>query len=156
MISCANLSKMNWKNKLIYLIAVLALIGFLDSLYLSASHYSQSIHCSIVSGCQEVLASSYSEIMGVPIAFGGVVFYLFILINALLYIDRPNKWSFRSLAYVPIAGFLFSLYLTYLQFFVIGALCQYCLLSALTSTGLLISGLSLAKTRPKNNPPIKD
>ena len=152
MISFANLSKMNWKNKLIYFIAGASLIGFLDSLYLSASHYSQSIHCSVISGCQEVLASPYSEIMGIPIAFGGVIFYLFILINALLYLDNQNKWSFKALVYIPIFGFLFSLYLTYLQIFVIGSVCQYCLLSALSSTFIFITGIILLKKKEKNLP----
>ncbi|MBT4209535.1 MAG: vitamin K epoxide reductase family protein [Candidatus Komeilibacteria bacterium] len=132
-------------NKLIYFFTGISLIGFLDAVYLSVSHYTGHISCSVVSGCQEVLVSQYSEIFGIPLALLGAAYYLFILINSLLYIDNQNKWSKLILSYLPIFGFVFSIYLVYLMFFVIEALCQYCLLSAGTSTLLFILGLIFIK-----------
>lgn len=140
-------------NKLIFVFVAVALIGFLDAVYLSISHYTGSINCSIVSGCQEVLSSQYSEIFGIPLALLGATFYLFILINALLYIDNQNKWSKLALSYIPTLGLLFSIYLVYLMFFVIEALCQYCLLSATTSTLLFILSMIFIK---KNKTPIPE
>lgn len=132
-------------NKLIYTITGIALIGFLDAVYLTVSHYTGHIACSVISGCQEVLVSQYSEIFGIPLALLGAIYYLFILFNSLLYIDNQNKWSKMILSYLPVVGFLFSLYLLYLMFFVIDALCQYCLISATTSTLLFILSMVLIK-----------
>jgi uncharacterized membrane protein len=130
-------------NKLIFGFVGLALIGFLDAIYLTVSHYTGHINCSVISGCQEVLLSPYSKILGIPLALLGALYYLFILINSLLYIDNQNKWSKIFLSYLPIFGFLFSLYLLYLMIFVIEALCQYCLISAGSSTILFILSLIL-------------
>lgn len=132
-------------NKLIITFIAVALIGFIDAVYLTTSHYTGHISCSVVSGCQEVLASSYSEIFGIPLALLGALYYLFIIIMSILYIDHSNKWSKLALSYIPSFGFLFSLYLVYLMFFVIDALCQYCLLSAGTSTTLFILSLIFIK-----------
>ena len=134
-------------NKLIFTFIAVALAGFLDAVYLTVSHYTGYISCSVISGCQEVLASQYSEIFGIPLALLGALYYLFILINLLLYIDNQNKWSSLIISYITIFGFLFSLYLLYLMFFVIDALCQYCLLSATTSTLLLILSMLFIKKK---------
>lgn len=133
----------NLNNKLIIGFASLALIGFLDAIYLTVSHYTGHINCSVISGCQEVLLSPYSKILGIPLALLGALYYLFIIINSLLYIDNQNKWSRIFLSYLPIFSFVFSLYLLYLMIFIINALCQYCLLSAGTSTILFILSLIL-------------
>lgn len=137
-------------NKLIFVFIGIALIGFLDAVYLTVSHYTGHISCSLVSGCQEVLTSSYSEIFGIPLALLGALYYLFIIIMSLLYVDHANKWSKLALSYIPVFGFLFSLGLVYLMFFVIKALCQYCLLSAGTSTTLFILSLIFIKKIKKS------
>ena len=142
----SEMSSPKFNNKLILSFTAVALIGFLDALYLSVSHYTGHISCSVVSGCQEVLVSQYSEIFAIPLAILGALYYLFIIVNSLIYIDSQNKWSKLILSYLPIFGFLFSLYLVYLMFFVINALCQYCLLSASTSTILFILSLRLLKS----------
>jgi len=135
--------------KLIFCFVGLALIGFLDAVYLTTAHYTGTINCSVISGCQEVLVSQYSIILSIPVALLGTVYYIFILLNALLYIDRQTKLSLKVLKYLPSLGWLFSLYLIYLMFFVIKALCQYCLLSAITSTLLFIMSLILLNKSKK-------
>ena len=137
-------------NKLIYIFTAISLLGFLDAIYLTTSHYTGHITCSVISGCQEVLVSQYSEIFGIPLALLGAAYYLFILINSLLYIDNQNKYSKLVLSYIPIFGFLFSIYLIYLMFFVIEALCQYCLLSAGSSTLLFLFSMLLIKCKKCN------
>ena len=137
-------------NKLIYIFTAISLLGFLDAVYLTTSHYTGHITCSVISGCQEVLVSQYSEIFGIPLALLGAAYYLFILINSLLYIDNQNKYSKLVLSYIPIFGFLFSIYLIYLMFFVIEALCQYCLLSAGSSTLLFLFSMLLIKCKKCN------
>lgn len=130
-------------NKTIYLIIVVSLIGLLDAVFLTVKHFSGDISCSLITGCQEVLSSPYSLIFGIPVALFGSIYYFIILISALIYIEQKKTLMLKIISYLPIAGFFFTLYLLYLMFFVIYAICQYCLLSALTSTLLLIFGLMI-------------
>lgn len=132
-------------NKIIFSLIAIASIGMIDAVYLTVKHYEGSIDCSIISGCQEVLGSSYSEFMGIPLALMGVAYYLSIIFLSLLFIDSENKYALLGLKYIPSFGFLFSLWLVYLQIFVIGSICQYCMLSALSSTVLFVISLSLIK-----------
>src|SRR5262245_66573171 len=61
----------------IYLItAVLSLVGLADSIYLTIEHLTgQSLRCTIISGCSEVLSSPYSHIGSVPLAALGAIAY---------------------------------------------------------------------------------
>lgn len=132
-------------NKIIYSSIGVAVIGLIDAIYLTVKHYEGAISCSVISGCQEVLTSPYSEIMGIPLALMGSAYYLFIIITSLFYIDTKNKWSLLAIKYMPSFGFVFSLWLVYLQIFEIGSICQYCMLSALTSTTLFVLSIFVIK-----------
>lgn len=111
-----------------------AIIGFADAVFLTAQHYLGKIPpCSVVSGCESVLTSQYATILGVPIALLGAFFYLAILI-------RPMRW-------LAVLGFLASLILLYIQIFTIGALCVYCMVSLVTSTGIFVSVMYAHYTR---------
>ena len=137
-----------------YWIAGLSLAGFLDSVYLTATHYSGSIKCTL-SGCTDVLTSSYASFWGIPVALFGAIYYFIILLAALLYIDRQAKISILAISILPIFGFIFTLWLLYLQIFVLKALCQYCLLSALISIILFILSLAIIKkNKSSESPPL--
>jgi uncharacterized membrane protein len=138
-------SETNLMNKIFYFFPVVALLGFIDAVYLTTKYYSGNINCSVISGCQEVLSSQYSAIVGIPLALLGALYYLFVLIAAMLYIDSQNKWALKIIFIFPTIGFIFSIWLTYLQAYVIKAFCQYCILSALTSTLLFIMSLIIIK-----------
>lgn len=113
--------------------AFIALFGLGDSVYLTAHHYSaEPVPCSITGGCEQVLTSEYAEIGGIPLALFGAAAYFAAFSLALLayYGDRRSWKIFRTLAFL-MAGF--SGWLIYVQASVIGAFCQFCLLSALSS-----------------------
>lgn len=116
-------------------------IGFVDSLYLTVVEYSgRQITCSLLAGCDTVLTSRYAWVGPVPLALLGVVYYLAVLIGTVIYIDTRRQLVIGAIASATIVGFVASLYFVYLQAIVLGAWCQYCLLSALTSTLLAIIG----------------
>ncbi|MBI2669548.1 MAG: vitamin K epoxide reductase family protein [Candidatus Yanofskybacteria bacterium] len=118
--------------------------GFLDSSFLSLEHYNRGIlPCYIFSGCDEVTASRYATVAGVPISLAGATFYLSILIAAIFYLDTKNAKALKILKFLPAVGFLASLWLLFLQFFIIKAICFYCILSLVSSTMLFILGLYL-------------
>ncbi len=135
-------------KKILYGFVAVALIGFLDAVFLTAKHYSgQEVSCSLTGGCNDVLTSQYATMLGFPTSLWGAGYYLVILAAALLYLKQQNWLSEKILSYFTFGGFLFSLYLVYLQLFVIQSICPYCLLSALTSTILFVLSLTCLLTK---------
>jgi uncharacterized membrane protein len=118
--------------------ALLSLLGLADALYLTVEHVTgQSVKCTIISGCSEVLSSPYAVVAGVPLAAVGAAAYFSVFSVATL-----GAFGYRVagtlLTVLVGAMFLVSLWLVYLQAFVIREFCQYCLFSAAVTTALLI------------------
>lgn len=125
-------------QKFQFLAALISLIGLADSIYLTIHHLAaEPVPCSIVSGCETVLTSAYAEIAGVPLAgFGALGYFAAFALSVLAAFGNSRAWSlFGGLAVIMV---LVTCWLLYLQAFVIGAFCQFCLLSAGTSFALLI------------------
>jgi uncharacterized membrane protein len=91
------------------------------------------------SGCETVANSKYSELAGVNVAVIGIFGYALLLIAALLPGDPGRFGGFLT----ALIGFGFSLYLTYLELFVIDAICQWCVVSAI----LMALSLAVAAAR---------
>jgi uncharacterized membrane protein len=133
-------------------ILVTAFLGFLDAMYLAASHYIGVIPpCYVVGGCEQVTTSSYSLILGIPVALMGVLYYVGVLTATLLYVDKKYPLAIKALQGMTVLGFLFSLWFTYVQGFIIEAWCSYCLFSAFTSTVLFILATIANKKMSKNS-----
>src|ERR1700730_172452 len=120
-----------------YLItALLSLIGLADAIYLTVQDLTgQNLRCTIVSGCAEVLGSKYAHIGSVPLASVGAVAYFTVFSLAIL---AAFGYRFARPLLAALVGvmFLTTLWLLYLQAFVIHHFCQYCLLSAAVTTVL--------------------
>ena len=118
--------------------AVVSLIGLVDSIYLTVEHLSgRSVRCTIVKGCSEVLSSPYASVRGVPLALIGAIAY-FIVFSLATLAAFGYKSMARLLPIVVGVMFLTTLWLFYLQAFVIKAFCQFCLLSALVTLVLTV------------------
>ncbi len=119
-----------------------SLIGLIVSGYLTfVKLFHQPIYCTPGLGdCESVNASRWSELWGVPIALFGMLSYLAVLILVLLgpKIRLIKTYNNHLVFGIGTFGFLFSLYLTYLELFVIKAICQWCLVSALCMTIIFI------------------
>ena len=116
--------------------AFVALIGLADAIYLTIEHLTgQSVRCTVISGCSEVLSSPYATIHGYPLALLGAIAYFTVFSLATLAAFGYPLVS-RLLLLVVTLMFLATLWLLYLQAFVIHHFCQFCLLSALVTTTL--------------------
>ena len=126
-------------------IAALAFVGMVDATYV-ALHSSRAflLPCGLAGGCDQVLNSPYARVLGIPVAWYGLAFYLTIAGCALFASFGFGQALRLSLALTSVA-FVFTLYLLYLQAMVIRAFCDYCLLSAFLVT--LIFGLHLWSRR---------
>ena len=120
-------------------VALVALLGLADAVYLTVEHLSgQSVRCMVVSGCDEVLQSSYATVaFGVPVAAVGAVAYFTVFSLATL-AAYGYDGARRLLTPLVAVMFLATLWFLYLQAFVIRAFCTYCLISAAITTTLTL------------------
>ncbi len=124
--------------KLPLLAAIVALVGVADSVYLTVHHYTaEPVPCSLVAGCETVLTSTYATFADIPIAaFGALAYFIAFALALLAGFGNRAMWALFGVQVVLM--FLFTAWLVYLQAFVLGAFCQFCLLSAATTATLLI------------------
>src|SRR5918999_5909918 len=118
------------------LLGGLAVVGLLISAYLSWVHFIGVAPVCVgeSGGCETVQTSSYATIFGVPVAVMGLVGYSGLLFSALLRGEAGVYLAFL----VALVGALFSAYLTYLEVFVIHAICEWCVASAVVMVAALL------------------
>lgn len=121
-----------------FVAAVFAIIGIADSIYLAVHHYTaEPVPCGITGGCETVLTSSYAEISGIPIAaFGALAYFAAFSFAILAAFGNRVMWTLFGLQATAMAAV--SLYLIYVQGFVLKAFCQFCLVSAATCLCLFL------------------
>ncbi len=134
-------------KKLYWASIAFAVIGLAVSVYMTIFKLTGNENmCVGNGGCSTVNASPYAEIYGIPVAVIGIVGYLALLV-LLLIEPRGNTFLAENgtliIFGVALLGFLFTLYLIFLEIFVIKALCPFCLTSQISMT--ILFGLSIAR-----------
>ena len=113
-------------------IALLALVGVLVALYLTLYKIGVigALSCNIGS-CESVNTSRWAVFLGLPVAAWGLGSYLLILVLSLAGLQgmAPRHTALVTMA-ITTWGLLFSGWLTYLELFVIHAICMWCVISA--------------------------
>ncbi len=133
------------------LVVALSVLGIALASYQTYKHYTLGpSFCDVneVISCDVVNRSSYSEVFGVPVALLGAIGYFAFLVLSLLLIRDIDFSKFhktlrtRDVYYfvflLVAAGFMFSMYLTYIELYVLHAICPLCVVSALMITTILI------------------
>jgi uncharacterized membrane protein len=125
-----------------WLVAGVATMGLVVAGYLTITKLTRAsaLFCEAGTGCDIIQASPYALFLGVPTALWGAAVYAAIGIIAL--VGLSQRWWLRAFL-LAVSGVAFSAYLTYLSFFVIRAVCVYCLASAAIAVALF--GLLLAR-----------
>ena len=130
-------------------VSTVALIGVFVAAYLLM--YKLGVFGSLLcgtGGCETVQSSPWAYFLGVPVAAWGLVGYLAILVTAFLGTHprfARQRWISMGLLVLTTLAFLFSIYLSVLEEFVIHAWCQWCIVSAILST--VAFGFSLPEIR---------
>jgi uncharacterized membrane protein len=124
------------------LVALIALAGVFVALYLTLYKlgYIGTLACAVGS-CETVQTSKWATLLGFPVGAWGVAYYVFVLALAIVGLTGQFADSRRLseiLVGVTAFGLVFSLWLTYLELFVIHAICQWCVISAILATILFI------------------
>ena len=139
-------------------IAVLALGGVFVSAYLTLYKlgYIGQLSCSIGS-CETVQLSKWAKFLGLPVAAWGVAYYVAVLATAIAG-TLSNFTDSRRLSALllgeAVIGFVFTVYLTSLEAFVIHAYCIYCLSSAVIVTLIVIASVGDYRDLRAPEPPL--
>jgi uncharacterized membrane protein len=130
------------------MLGVLAAAGLLISAYLTWVHFAQVAPVCVggSGGCETVQSSRYATVLGVPVAVLGIIGYAGLLFSAVL---RGELGVYLGFLFA-LVGTLFSAYLTYLEVFVIHAICQWCVASAAIMVAALICAALAAWRLTKN------
>jgi uncharacterized membrane protein len=109
------------------ILASLDLIGLAIAGYLSAVHLQGDLpYCGPLKGCEEVALSEYSRIGGIPVAVLGVALSISLFLLAIAW-TRSGRVELLAAHYgLSLLGVVFEVYFTYLEVFVIGAVCVWC------------------------------
>ncbi|MFP4324217.1 MAG: vitamin K epoxide reductase family protein [Anaerolineales bacterium] len=130
----------SWRGVLLVtLLAAIGVSGYLS--YVKATDVAMVCTSGGAFDCGTVQNSVYSEIFGVPIAWLGLG-WNFLILGTLLFEDRLpilQTYGLALLFGLVTFGFLYSVYLVYLQAFVIEAFCQWCLMHEALYTVLMIA-----------------
>ncbi len=141
-------------NKWLYRISIaLALLGLAVSIYMTIFKLTDNEKMCIGNGgCSKVNSSIYAEVYGIPVALFGVGGYA--VIAALLFAENRNKFLEQNGIMIvfglALIGFLFTLYLIYVELALIHALCPFCVTSQTTMTILFILSIIRLARQPIN------
>ena len=128
---------------IIYVVAaIVSLAGLADATYLTVQALTgETLGCGGSPDCFKVLGSAYARVAGIPVASFGVLAYFSVFTFAtfaLFGYARARKFLILTVG----AMFLGTLWLLYVQAFLLHAYCRYCLFSAATT--FLLAGLVIA------------
>jgi uncharacterized membrane protein len=130
------------------IIVILSVVALCVSLYLAvAKSLDITVPCGVTKGCEAVLNSRYSELMGMPLPVWGIVFNGTVLVFALL----ANHYGLvrKYLTWLLGAGALAALGFLFIQFFLLKQVCQYCLVTDLIAILIFLWDLNIEHHMPE-------
>lgn len=132
---------------------VLTVIGLLVSIYMTIYKLTDNNAMCLGSGdCSTVNASRYSEVNGIPVALIGVLGYVAIL--ALLLFERRGGFLQENGSLLvfglALTGFLFTVWLIYVEIALIKALCPFCIASQTAMTMIFLLATIRLLRQPQN------
>ncbi|NWF71200.1 MAG: vitamin K epoxide reductase family protein [Chloroflexi bacterium] len=126
-----------------WLTPLLLAVGLLVAGYLAYIEMTLAqATCGVLGDCNAVQQSPYARVLGIPVGVIGILGYLTLLVLWGGKRFKKQQWLDVALFVMALAGVGFSTYLTFLEPFVIGASCAWCLTSA------VVMGILLWMTAP--------
>ena len=114
-------------------LTAIALAGLAIATYLFVVRVlGEAPACGPVKGCDTVAASEYATVAGIPVALFGVAFSIVLVGACLAWWRRADRRALYVAYGLGLAGIIAVVYLTYLELFVIEAICVWCVSYAVT------------------------
>ena len=126
-------------NRIIF---VLSIIGILIAIYVLQSFIRQTSIICVNSGCETVRNSSSSYILGIPVPAFGLVGYSILAILSFLRTTSKDKRLLMWILGIAAGGFLFVIWFTLTEIFIIKAICTWCAISAGMMTTIFLLALT--------------
>ena len=131
----------------------LALIGFADAAYLTATHYAGApVFCGASGGCETVLTSGFATIGPVPIAVLGAAYYAIASMAAWTPIPSWSRGTTTFLVGLTALALTISGVLFWIQAAVLEAWCRFCLVSAAITLLLFATAVYLSRLIDRERP----
>ena len=131
-----------------WLLVVMAYAGFVISLYLTFAHYRGYVSpCYVVHGCEEVQTSRYSEVLGIPVALLGTIFFGVLFYLGIGVLTRSSTTLVNAFKVLANAGALAVIPMFLLQDVVLRAFCTYCLATEAIMLFMWVASFRLAAPR---------
>lgn len=132
------------RKAILFYILVVSIISLFIAVYIELNKTYRFDPCfQEMVGCAIVTASSFSQIVGIPLSIIGIIAYIILIFLCLIHIKKNDETSKKVLFVFLLAMFLFSLYLIYAQVFVIHSICKYCLVVDLLTISMFFTYLSI-------------
>ena len=129
------------------IITILAVIALCVSVYLSiAKALSLTVPCNFTGGCEAVLSSKYSMLLGIPLSTLGIVYFSVIIVTSLL--ANHYEKARQALKIFLAAGALGALSFLSIQFFIIKKVCEYCLVTDTLGILMFLVDLNIEHQKP--------
>ena len=130
--------------------ALLSLAGLFISAYLYLFKIGKigTLACG-TGACETVQLSPWSRFAGIEVSLIGLVGYVVLMVVSLMGLQDPysqRRWPMDLLAALSALGVLFAIYLTYVELFILHAICRWCVASAVIITSIFI--LAMLARRP--------
>ena len=136
--------KTNYQGKwfLVYLILIFGFVGIADAGFLTYKYYSGGTTvCPLTGGCDIVLGSDYAKVLGIPVALLGLLYYLTIFGLSIWVLKKRDGTAFAFVYWLAAVALLASVYLLFIQFFILEYICIYCLASEALSAAIFVCAL---------------
>jgi uncharacterized membrane protein len=137
-----NMSNVNKILLILLSVAGIVIMGYLLNLHFSSD--TGGSFCDLGEGlsCDVVNKSEYAKVFGIPVSLLGLLYFSLVLLIALF---KYNKKSLAWIGFISVAFMGPSLYLTYLEFYVINSICVLCEASKIIILGIILLSLSAAR-----------
>ena len=117
---------------------VFALLGALVALYLWLYHLGLSPLVCPIAGCEKVQKSEFSNLLGIPVAAIGLIAFSALFIASLAGVLIDHLHPERAVFVTSSLGMLAYVWFTYLELFVIHAICFWCVVSSVMMLGVWV------------------
>jgi len=136
------------------ILATLDVIGLCVASYLSAVELQGNLpYCGPLKGCEVVAQSEYARIGDIPVAVFGVILSISLLVLAVAW-TKTDRIELLAAHYgLSLIGLTFEVYFTYLEIFVIGAVCVWCASYGLSLLARFAFALWVWRRRARYSPP---
>ena len=125
---------------LLFAMIVLAVFGMGVAGYLTYAHFDEAALVCAIGGCETVQESDYSTIGPLPIAALGLGMFMGLTLAAAYRLTSPGRAHREKVSILVwallLTGILYYLYLTYVELFVLNAVCQWCVISSIIALAI--------------------